>query len=97
MIRHCALMKFSDESTTQQREAARAAVAALPAVIPEISSMAIGPDLGMRDDNYDMAVIVDFADVDGYQAYATNPDHVSVIQKHLAPIMASRAGVQFEV
>ena len=90
-------MKFREDSTTEQREAALAAVAGLPSKVPAISSMEIGFDMGLRSDNYDLAVVVAFVDQAAYQEYASDPLHVAVIKEHLAPFLEGRAGVQFEV
>ena len=97
MFRHTVLLKLSDDATEEHKAAIREALAALPAAIPEIEAYTIGTNAGDRPDNYDIAVIGDFADKAAYQVYAEHPAHVGAIQEHIAPILAGRAAVQFEV
>ncbi|MEM7288700.1 MAG: Dabb family protein [Actinomycetota bacterium] len=97
MFRHTVLLKLNDDATDDQRDTIREALAALPALIPEIESYTIGTNAGDRPDNFDFAVIGDFADKAAYQVYADHPDHIRVIQEHIAPLLTGRAAVQFEV
>lgn len=96
MFRHCVMMKFTDDATTEQREAARAGVETLPGLIPEIASYSVGFDAGLAEGNFHMAVVGDFASAEDYQVYATHPDHVRVITDLLRPVLAERAAVQYE-
>ena len=97
MFRHTVLLKLDDTATDEQKAAICEALEGLPALIPEIESYTIGTNAGDRPDNFDIAVIGDFADKAAYQVYADHPDHVGVIQQHIAPPLAGRAAVQFEV
>ena len=97
MFRHTVLLKLIDEATDEQKDAICAALAELPEAIPEIEAYTIGTNAGDRPDNYDIAVIGDFADKAAYQVYADHPDHTGVIRDHIAPLLAGRAAVQFEV
>ena len=97
MFRHTVLLKLSDDTTNDQKAAICEALADLPGLIPEIQAYTIGTNAGDRPDNYDIAVIGDFADKAAYQVYSDHPDHVRVIQDHIAPVLAGRAAVQFEV
>ncbi len=97
MFRHTVLLKLSDETTDAQMRTICEALAGLPAAIPEIRNYTIGTNAGDRPDNYDIAVIGDFDDKAAYQAYADHPDHLGVIQQHIAPLLTGRAAVQFEV
>lgn len=96
MIRHCVLLEWADHATPGQRAAVPEALADLPGLIPEIRSYVVGPDAGLNEGNHDLAVVADFDDVEGYRTYATHPEHVRVIEQHIAPILAGRAAVQFE-
>ncbi len=51
----------------------------------------------MNEGSYDFAVFAGFDDMDGYLAYRDNPEHRAIIRDHIAPIVESRAAVQFEV
>lgn len=96
MFRHTVLMKLDETTTDEQRQAILDALHALPDAIAEIESYVIGTNAGDRPDNYDIAVIGDFADKAAYQVYADHPAHVGLIQEHIAPVLAGRAAIQFE-
>lgn len=97
VFRHCVMMKFADEATAEQRQAMRDTVASLPSHIPEILNYSVGFDAGLRDDNYHLVVVGDFADKDAYEVYATHPEHVRVVKEVIGPIAVARAAVQYEV
>ena len=96
MIRHVVMMRFTDDTTEEQKEAVRAALHRLPDVIPEIRAYRFGDDLRLREDNYDFVVTADFDDVDSYLVYRDHPDHQKAIGEFIAPILKKRAAVQFE-
>jgi len=91
------LGKFTDEATTAQKEAMLTALRGLPAKIPEICSLVCGMDVGIAEGNHDFSLNVEFTGPDGYQVYATHPDHVAVITDLIKPILkpGSRTAVQF--
>ena len=96
-VRHCVLGQFTDEATSEQKTAMFEAVRGLPAAIPEIQAMYVGPDMGLAEGNHGFALTVDFADADGYKVYATHEAHVHVISNNIKPILkpGSRTAVQF--
>ena len=97
MFRHCVMMKWTEDSTDAQRQAALAAVQGLPAMVPSIRSLSCGADGGVSEGNFDFVVVVDFDDAAGYLEYASHPDHVQVITDLLRPIAAQRSAVQYEL
>jgi len=96
MFRHVVMLRWRAEATPGQRSAVETGLAALPGRIPEIRSYAIGADARVNEGNYDLVVVADFDDVDGYLVYRDHPDHQAVIREHIAPILADRAAVQHE-
>lgn len=97
MFRHCVMLRWTDDSTEEQRRAARDAVAELPSLIPEIRTYSVGFDAKLADTNFDMVVVGDFDDAGAYGVYANHPEHVRVLTDHLRPIAAERAAVQYEM
>ncbi|MFT3851514.1 MAG: Dabb family protein [Ilumatobacteraceae bacterium] len=97
MLRHVVLLKFVPEATAEQRQAVVDGLATLPAQIPELRSYVFGADVGISDGNFDLAVVADCDDADGYRAYATHPAHVAVIAERIRPILAERAAVQYQL
>jgi len=97
MFRHVVLLRWKPEATPEQRAAVETGLEALPGLIPEIRSYAVGADARVNDGNYDLVVVADFDTVDGYLVYRDNADHQAVIREHIAPILAERAAVQHEL
>ena len=96
MLRHVVCFRWRDDATDDQKEAVRAAIAALPAEIPEIASYHVGHDAGVRDNSWDLALVAEFASSDDFHAYMVHPSHQAVIDERIAPIVEERASVQFE-
>jgi|TARA_B100001094_G_scaffold177776_1_gene171736 hypothetical protein len=90
------LLKFHPDTSEQNREAAAAGIRALPDFIPEISNYSVGFDAKLRDDNYDLAVVGDFANSEDYLVYASHPKHLEVISELLVPHLEGRSAVQYE-
>ena len=56
----------------------------LPGRIPEIRGYTIGTDAGVNEGNFDLVIVADFDDVDGYVVYRDHADHQAVIREHIA-------------
>lgn len=90
------MLKFKDEATEAERNAAIEGVRSLPAEIPEIVSYVAGFDAGLAQGNYDLCVVADFSSEDDYLTYADHPVHQQVIASQIRPILAGRAAIQFD-
>lgn len=94
-VRHVAMFRFAAGVTDEQRRSVAAGLAEVAASVPTIRSYAFGPDLDLREGTWDWAVVADFDDVAGFEAYRDDPRHLRLISEVLQPILAERAGVQF--
>ncbi len=97
MLRHVVLFTWMPEATEDQKQAVVAEVRKLPGLIPEVRRFELGPDMGVNLGNFNFALVADFDDRDGYVAYRDHPAHRAVIDRHITPIVARRAAVQYEV
>jgi hypothetical protein len=97
MIRHVAVFRWVDGTTSEQIAAVHAGLHELPSVIDSVRAYTHGPDLVLGDGRWDYAVVGDFDDADGYQAYVDHPAHQAVATELIAPIRADRAHVQMEL
>lgn len=97
MIRHVALFRFSDGVTAENIAELDAALARLPGLIPAIRSFDSGTNLGITGEAWDYAVVADFASQADYSIYATNPDHVDIVNTVVKPLITDAARIQFEV
>jgi len=96
MIRHAVTFRWTEDATEEQKKQVAAEVARLPSLVPSLRALRFGPDLGINEGNFDFAVVADFDDVAGYVTYRDHPEHRAIIDRVIRPIVAQRAGVQFE-
>lgn len=96
MIRHVAVFRFLPAFTVEQREHWMSLLRALPAQIPELRSMSVGADLLRGPSSHELALVADFDDLDGLDAYTRHPAHAEVLRIS-APVKVSLATVDFEV
>ncbi len=96
MFRHVVMIGFSDEATEEQKQALRDGLTALPEKIREIRAYRIGDDAGLAPDNYDLVIVGDFEDQDGFLIYRDHPVHQDLVKNLLRPITARRAAVQHQ-
>ena len=94
MFRHVVMFRWRADSTDKQRAAAVAALHAFAADVTDLGVVTVGPDAGLVQGNYDIVVMAEFADSDGYLAYAADPRHRELVANHIAPILDTRAAVQ---
>ena len=97
MIRHIVILKFKNETSAEDVQAIIAGLEALPAKIPQIQSYPVGADLKLVDGNADFGLVADFENAEDFRAYATNPDHLEVIQSAIKPHVASRVAMQYSI
>ena len=96
MIRHVAVFRFAPEFTGDQREHWMSLLRALPSQVPSLRSMSVGVDVLGGDNSHELAIVADFDDLDGLEAYSRHPAHAEVLRIS-APVKLSLATVDFEV
>ncbi len=94
MFRHVVMFRWQAGSTAEQRAAAVAALHEFAAAVVDLGVVSVGADAGLAEGNFDCVVIAEFADQDGYLAYAADPRHRDLVANHIGPILGSRAAVQ---
>ena len=97
MFRHVVLFKWSDQAAPADRDAAVAALRQWALDATELGRVTVGQDAGIREGNYDVAVVAEFTDRAGYERYAVDERHLAMISAHITPNAASRAAVQHEL
>ena len=98
MIRHVVSWKLKAQDAEGKAKAfgeLAEALGALPHLIPQIKTLHIGRDLDDTDGNWDVVLIVDYANAADLQIYQEHPEHVKV-----GPIVrervSERSTVDFE-
>ena len=78
-LRHVVNLTFRDDTSPEQLDEIVAALRALPASIPELQELRrSAPTSGRSDGNASLAIVADFDDWAGYEAYRDHPDHLAV-------------------
>jgi hypothetical protein len=96
VIQHVVLLTFVSDATPEERNAVIDGLRALPALIPEVRSYAVGFDLGLAADTSSLGIVAEFESVADYEVYRDHPAHQQVIQEQIGPIREHRAAIQFE-
>jgi hypothetical protein len=97
MIRHVAVFRWVDGKTAAQVYAVRSGLDRMPLEVPSVRAYSHGSDLHLGEGRWDYAVVADFDDPEGYQAYVDHPAHDEVRREHISPLIAERAHVQLTV
>jgi hypothetical protein len=95
MLHHVVTFDLKPDAPADQVAQIATALEALAASLPEVRSLAIGSDLGLREGNASFAVVATFDDVDGFRVYADHPEHLRVIKELIGPHIDGRHPVQF--
>ncbi len=96
MFRHVVLFTWTQDASQEQKDALASGLATMPAAVETIRAYSFGPDAGLNPANRDFAVVADFDDKAGYLTYRDHPAHRDLVNRLVTPIVAERAGIQFE-
>jgi Stress responsive A/B Barrel Domain len=97
VIRHIALLTFVEGTTDAEVHAIESALATLPARLSQLRAYAVGRDLALNEGNATFGVVADFATVEDYVAYRDDAEHRRIITELIAPVLAGRTAVQYEI
>jgi len=68
---------------------------ALEGVVPSIRAISAGADV-LGGENWDVAIVADFDDVEGLREYIDHPAHQEVVT-YVRSVVSSRVAVDFEL
>ena len=95
MIRNVVLAKLKDGV---KDEDVKAMVLALGQIrTPGLVSITVGEDLGLRDGNWDVAVVTDLQDEESYRQYDSDPEHNRIRREIVAPLVDRIERCQIDV
>jgi hypothetical protein len=97
MLRHIAMFRLKDDAPEGTLQSLSEGLSRLVQSISEISIYSYGGDLGLREGNFDFAVVADFENAEAFASYVNHPDHQAFIQNQLTPVVAERVALQFEL
>ena len=96
MLRHCALFTWNPDVTDGTIAAIKAGLDRL-ATLDCVTAYTHGPDAGLREGNFDYAVIGDFETVEAFQEYSSEEGHLALIKDLIIPNISGRAGIQIQL
>ena len=97
MLRHVVMFKFKADAPADAAASLEQGLSRLAKSIPEIAAYDYGRDLALREGNFDICLVAEFADAEAFDRYVVHSDHQRFIQQQLTPVVAQRVSVQFEV
>ena len=97
MIRHIVLLKFKDETSSEDLAQIKASLESMPANIKEIAEYSFGEDLCVSDNTADLGIIADFEGVEDFKAYSKHPHHVAAIRDVIKPHVIQKTAMQFKL
>ncbi len=97
MLRHVVMFKLKEDAPPDAAVSLAKGLSRLARSIPEIAAYDYGRDLALREDNFDFCLVAEFADAEAFGRYVAHADHQDFIQQQLAPVLAQRVSVQFEI
>ncbi len=94
LITHIYIAKLKPGTTDDQVAVWLAAIAALK--IDGMLEIRCGPDLGLREGNYDIGITADFTDAAAWHRYNDDALHNQIRNEHAKPIVEAQQRVQFQ-
>jgi len=94
MITHVVLAKLKDQSP-QSIESMCALIGSMNGKIPSLRHLEVGRDVTRSQRSYDLALIAEFDDLTGLDAYLTHPIHIPISDK-LKELAANIVVVDYE-
>jgi hypothetical protein len=95
-LRHIVLMSFPLGRDAEFIARMQAGIAEMVAAIPDIAAASFGEDLTGSKENFDYALVLDFADRAAYQRYRSHPAHQHFITAFMRERPMVKARVQYE-
>ena len=97
-VKHIVVWKLAATAETEKAEAIARVTSLLTGLVGRIDtirSLTVGVNGAYPDKNSDIAVVADFDDYDGLEAYQVHPDHKAVAAE-IGTLVASRAAIDYE-
>lgn len=99
MIKHIVMWKLQNKTTVASSDEraleARKRLLALKGLVPSLRKIdVVFNDSNASSDNHDVALITEFDDLEGLQAYAIHPEHVKV-GGYIKTVMEARSCIDY--
>ena len=97
MLKHVVSWKIADTVSPEGQETIASIVAGLESLVgtvPSIRALCVGPSVVTGPKHWDLALVVDFDDKAGLEAYQVHPAHQEVAA-HIRSLVSEQAAVDF--
>lgn len=94
---HMAMFRWKDGVTPEQVDAFIVDLATMPDRIDCLRKLRFGPDLHLRDGNFDFGVCAELNEESEVSEYLDHPAHQELVANHVVHMVHTRRAVQFTV
>lgn len=94
---HVVAFSWKAPMPSEQLADLEAALRALAATTSGVETYDVGRDLGLRETNADFGVVARFTGVAAFESYMNDPTHRAIIDRFVAPNVAVRSALQWQV
>ena len=96
MFKHIVMWRFKPEVMQEDKLEMKRQLEALADVVPSLQAIEVGLNVAKVDAAYDVVLTTVFEDEVGFQAYATDPLHLDVVD-FVRKMVCDRAVVDFKI
>lgn len=96
MFKHIVMWRFKPEVMQEDKLEMKRQLEALADVVPSLQAIEVGLNVAKVDAAYDVVLTTVFEDEVGFQAYATDPLHLEVVD-FVREMVCDRAVVDFKI
>ncbi|KQW52965.1 hypothetical protein ASC77_01270 [Nocardioides sp. Root1257] len=96
MFNHVGHLTLALGTTDDQVEAILSGLLALPGQIHGLVEAEVVRDAGLTDGNATLRFHMRFDSEEAWRVYGKHPAHVAVVTEHIAPVLGSKAFVQYD-
>lgn len=97
VLRHVVLMKIGGDPDAEFVARMDRAVADMAASIPEVLASSGGSDVSGKSENFDYAIVFDFADAAAYERYRVHPVHTAFIEAFMRSKPMEKVRIQLSI
>jgi hypothetical protein len=96
MIRHVVMFRWNAEAPEPVRIGFLDGLDELLSADKNVRDHKVGTNVGVLEDNFDLVLVADFDDLDGYLRYEATPEHDAFVRNHASHAVGERSAVQHE-
>jgi len=88
------MFRWSPDTTDADRTGFLTGLEDLLAADEGVRAHRVGTNAGVLADNFDLVLVADFDDIDGYLRYEASPRHDDFVRRHASAAVGERSAIQ---